>query len=453
MTRRKASTGSPQPSKRTKVSEDGTRSTNGSVDSPTTVRGTATDTLQDDAIDEAKMKLPSSPVSPSPAPRTSRPHRAATQRALAATAVIVAEDDATAAVPSRDLIHEQLFTPITETELKAWQGWSDIESEPEFFNFILNGLGIQDATIFELMGVDESSISYLPWPLGLIFLYKFVEEDAEEEYEHCPEHLWFANQTTENACGTIAMLNIAMNCERLGLGEHLTRFKAATQPLHPALRGHLLSSDEAIRSTHNSFARRIDMLMSDLSLKLEWAGAGKKAKRKNANNKKKRKKAADEDEPAFHFIAYVPMGNDVWELNGMQEKPLKLGPFNGDWTASARERIATRMAKYASYDESAGFSLLALCHTPKKENAAGQANESNGVGELNNGTNGTSKWGPPTTNSNDEDDSGVRRAAARKGDYTPAVHFWLKKLADKGVLQRLATGEPDDQIIEEDEMV
>lgn len=66
------------------------------------------------------------------------------------------------------------------------------------------------------------------------------------------------------------------------------------------------------------------MLMSDLSLKLEWAEAGKKAKRKNANNKRK-KKAADEDEAAFHFIAYVPMGTDVWELNGMQEKPLKLG--------------------------------------------------------------------------------------------------------------------------------
>lgn len=31
-------------------------------------------------------------------------------------------------------------------------------------------------------------------PLGLIFLYKFVEEDTEEAYEDCPENLWFANQ-------------------------------------------------------------------------------------------------------------------------------------------------------------------------------------------------------------------------------------------------------------------
>jgi hypothetical protein len=31
-------------------------------------------------------------------------------------------------------------------------------------------------------------------PLGLIFLYRFVEEDEEEEYDDCPDNLWFANQ-------------------------------------------------------------------------------------------------------------------------------------------------------------------------------------------------------------------------------------------------------------------
>ena len=130
------------------------------------------------------------------------------------------------------------------------------------------------------------------------------------------------------------MLNIAMNCDRLSLGDHLMRFKAATQPLHPALRGHLLSTDETIRSKHNSFARRIDMLMSDLSLKLEWAEAGTKRGKSAASRKspkKKRKRPADEDEAAFHFIAYVPMGHDVWELNGMQEKPLRLGKYLYPW--------------------------------------------------------------------------------------------------------------------------
>ncbi|CAK7237643.1 hypothetical protein SBRCBS47491_010059 [Sporothrix bragantina] len=442
MARRKASNASPQPAKRTKVDEAGFPCPNGSASSRA-----AHDAASKDASENAPIDTPPSPVSPSPAPRSSRPLRAAATKSAAATAMISVEDSAAASVPSRDAIHERLFAPITEAELKAWKGWSDIESEPAFFNFILKELGVQDATIFELFGVDETSISYLPEPLGLIFLYKFVEEDDEEAYENCPENLWFANQTTENACGTIAMLNIAMNCDRLGLGEHLTRFKTATQPLNPALRGHLLSTDETIRSKHNSFARRIDMLMSDLSLKLEWAEAGKKKKsassRKSAKTKKKRR--ADEDEAAFHFIAYVPMGNDVWELNGMQAKPLKLGSFNGDWTAMARDRIAARMSNYAAYDDTAIFNLLALCHTPRKAaqneaNGVNETAEANGAGEN------------AATVEDDVDDGGVRRAAARKGDYTPAVQSWLKKLADKGVLQRLATGEPDEPLVEGDEM-
>lgn len=43
---------------------------------------------------------------------------------------MTSEDGTTSAVATRDSIHERLFAPITEAELKAWKGWSDIESEP-----------------------------------------------------------------------------------------------------------------------------------------------------------------------------------------------------------------------------------------------------------------------------------------------------------------------------------
>ncbi len=80
------------------------------------------------------------------------------------------------------------------------------------------------------------------------------------------------------------------------------------------------------------------------------------------------------------------------------------------------------MSAYAPFDDTAIFSLLALCHTPREEKDGDAGNE--------------------TKDDGDGDDDG-RRAAARKRDYTPAVHCWLKKLADKGVLRRLATGEDD----------
>ncbi|CAK7262885.1 hypothetical protein SEPCBS57363_000273 [Sporothrix epigloea] len=447
MVGRKSSNCSPQPAKRPKIVETETETgpVSGSAGSHA-----AEDDASKDVTEDLPINAQPSPVSAVTASCTSRPRRSAAANSAAAITAMSLEDGTTFTVASRDNIHERLFAPITEAELKAWKGWSDIESEPAFFNFILKELGVQDATIFELFGVDEASISHLPDPLGLIFLYKFVEEDDKEAYEDCPEDLWFANQTTENACGTVAMLNIAMNCERLVLGDHLTRFKAATQPLHPALRGHMLSTNETIRSKHNSFARRIDMLMSDLSLKLEWAeAAAKKGKPASArrSSKKRTRRRASNDEAAFHFIAYVPMGKDVWELNGMQEKPLKLGSFDGDWTTMARDRIAARMSNYAAYDDSAIFNLLALCHTPPAK-----PDVANGTG----GTDGTDGTDGTRSNSfaaagDDADGGGVRRAAARKGDYTPAVHTWLKKLADKGVLQRLATGEPEEPLAEGEE--
>ncbi|EFW99842.1 ubiquitin carboxyl-terminal hydrolase [Grosmannia clavigera kw1407] len=365
-----------------------------------------------------------------PPRRRSNPRRTAAIAAAAATAEAAAAEAATAAVPSADEIHERAFARITTAERDAWQGWTDIESEPAFFNFILGELGIQGATIQEVFSVDEASADYLPNPGGLIFLYRFVEEAEEDVREDCPDELWFANQTTSNACATIAMLNIAMNCPGLRLGDVLTRFKAATQHLHPALRGHLLSSHALIRSKHNSFARRLDMLTSDIALKHEWTEAERKRRRArarksssrsgsigNENGNTKKKISADDDEAAFHFIAYVPMGQDVWELNGMQNKGLRLGSFTRDWTAMARERIAARMLAYSQYDDRAVFSLLALCQT--------------GVGP---------DGGPDR--SLDED---VARAAARRSDYTPAVHSWIKKLADKGVLRRLATGEAEER--------
>lgn len=40
-----------------------------------------------------------------------------------------------------------------------------------------------------------------------------------------------------------------------------------------------------------------------------------------------RKKATDEggEEEAFHFIAYVPIGDSLWELDGLKRQPVKLG--------------------------------------------------------------------------------------------------------------------------------
>jgi ubiquitin carboxyl-terminal hydrolase L5 len=109
---------------------------------------------------------------------------------------------------------------------------------------------------------------------GLIFLYKYRDEkEAAKESPKCPQHVWFANQvcgifihrftdghaderqTINNACATVALLNIVMNVPEINLGETLSAFKAETQNLKPPYRGKKLGSNEFIRAIHNSFVR------------------------------------------------------------------------------------------------------------------------------------------------------------------------------------------------------
>lgn len=62
-------------------------------------------------------------------------------------------------------------------------------------------------------------------------------------------------KTVNNACATVAILNVIMNVEDVALGPGLREFKSATKALPPPHRGHLLDRNSFIRAVHNSVAR------------------------------------------------------------------------------------------------------------------------------------------------------------------------------------------------------
>lgn len=164
------------------------------------------------------------------------------------------------------------------------------------------------------------------------------DEEDEEVQPKCPNHVWFANQvrriynlirgltnrtqTTHNACATIALLNIVMNVPDLDLGGSISSFKEATQLLKPAYRGQKLGENEHIRSLHNSFARRMDVLNADLALSNEVSAWKKRRKTKRRGGKSM--SSSDEDS-SFHFIAFVPIDGVVWRLDGLRRQPVSLG--------------------------------------------------------------------------------------------------------------------------------
>lgn len=56
------------------------------------------------------------------------------------------------------------------------------------------------------------------------------------------------------------------------------------------------------------------MLNADLQLKND-ASARKKSKAKDS----------DEDDAGFHFIAFIPVQDKVWKLDGLERQPQNLG--------------------------------------------------------------------------------------------------------------------------------
>lgn len=76
----------------------------------------------------------------------------------------------------------------------------------------------------------------------------------------------------------------------------------------------------------------MDILNADLALKNEydkWIKAKKNPPKKNVKKKATpKKKKKDEDEPGYHFIAYVPIQGEVWRLDGLQRDPVNLGKLS-----------------------------------------------------------------------------------------------------------------------------
>lgn len=57
---------------------------------------------------------------------------------------------------------EASLGPWQEDELAEWPSWTDVESDPVFFNRILKLLGIREAKVREVLSVDEESLLLLP---------------------------------------------------------------------------------------------------------------------------------------------------------------------------------------------------------------------------------------------------------------------------------------------------
>lgn len=56
------------------------------------------------------------------------------------------------------------------------------------------------------------------------------------------------------------------------------------------------------------------------------------------------------DEDTFHFVAYIPVGGRLYELDGLKEGPVDLGKCEeGEWLKSVKPILDRRIQRYISH--------------------------------------------------------------------------------------------------------
>jgi len=215
--------------------------------------------------------------------------------------------------------------------------WCLIESDPGVFTELIRGFGCTGAQVEEIWTLDADAFHHLEPIHGLIFLFKWVQDDKPAgRVVKDRDDIFFARQVTTNACATQALLSLLLNLRHpdIDLGNTLNGFKRFCQDLDPVTRGLCLGNEQKIREVHNSFARPV---LFELDLR-----------------------QSPPDEDVYHFVGYMPIKGRLFELDGLHEGPIELAEIGKEqnWLDVVRPIIEARMQRYSVGE--IHFNLMAL---------------------------------------------------------------------------------------------
>ena len=284
--------------------------------------------------------------------------------------------------------------------------WCTIESDPGVFTSLIEAIGVKDVQVEELWSLDEEALAAHNPVHGLIFLFKYQKGEPRETlgWGEAPG-LFFAQQTISNACATQAFLHILLNSPGLDVGDALRDFKEMTADFPADMRGLAIGNIDSIRVAHNSFSRA-EPFISD-------------------------EKVATDDDDVFHFVAYVPHGGKVFELDGLQEGPIVLGDVgSADWLDVARPAIQERIAKYTGSE--IRFNLMAVVKSKLKT-----AEEAVAAAEAGGDEAGVGAARAEVVRQQELRTGWARENKRRKHNYIPFIVKMIEELAKRGELAAL----------------
>ncbi|CAG8653744.1 6804_t:CDS:10 [Funneliformis mosseae] len=231
--------------------------------------------------------------------------------------------------------------------------WVKLQSEPKLFNALMYDLGVRGAQATEVFVLDDiDNFHELGEIYGFVYLFRMMGDVKSlyksEEYTPVdnPKNVYFANQVVDNACATLAVLNIALNSPQLEIGDDLKEFKEFTKDFPPPVKGFTITNHPSFRLIHNSMSRH-----PEEALVVEEASGKPSA-------------TVDESVEVYHYIAYVPVDGEVWQLDGLYPHPVSVGKYSDKqrWYDAARDAMRARTQGF--YAEQINFVLLAITKDP-----------------------------------------------------------------------------------------
>jgi len=231
--------------------------------------------------------------------------------------------------------------------------WVPLESNPEMLTSFAHSVGMPEGCGFafqDVYGLDPELLLMVPKPvLAVTLLFNFPalrEHKAaqrariEAAGQSVDGSLFYMRQYVGNACGTIATLHaLANNMEQLGIDagdSPLGRFVASTAAQGADQRGLALAA------------------ASELHEKSEGAATDEALAQTEAPE-------ADASVD-HHFIAFVEVGGDLYELDGAKAFAVNHGPTDGDTLAKAAAVIRSCFFEPSGRDD---FNLMALAPPPQ----------------------------------------------------------------------------------------
>lgn len=104
------------------------------------------------------------------------------------------------------------------------------------FTSLTRKLGIRNLELIEMYDIEPWAVDHLN-PRGLIFCFLWRKDSHRPTDFDDPaaERVWFANQLSDDACASHAILNVVLNCPDIDIGDPLRSFKQDTERMSPVV--------------------------------------------------------------------------------------------------------------------------------------------------------------------------------------------------------------------------